>query len=529
MIYYSGEFKDQFGTHGELFKLRGSVVPTALVWSVPSGCLAFFLCYAYNNLEEGVDVKADIAANSIKASQLWAALTAGLAFMVGFRTNKAYQRFWDGTTLLNQMFGEWFDASSCLFAFSHLPRNAKAKEVNNFRQTLVRLMSLMHGSALEEISQTDHDPEGYPCIDVGGLDYDTLKWLRDSKLNTKDFGFNRVEVIIHMVQVLIVHYADTGVLKIPPPILSRVFQTISRGQVNLANCKKITMTLFPFPYAQLIKILLMVLCILTPVTMASLLEKPHWAFVFTVIPLFGFAALNLVAKELELPFGDDANDLPLLDFHTRMNQALLMLIRKESDIIAEVSDLASEEYFEMKEKISTKRPRDFLADRTTEREKERIATLEAVRIEAEAALKAEEDAQAAAEAAKQAEAAKPSQSTADTATAVPAAAKDAGPAPTLLSLSVAAFVPGAAPIQSQADKDLGDAIQKKVQALNCAFDTLTEHLKEMASHSQTASQTLSNSTTSFEDLKVQLCSFQESILGKVRLDSNGKIAPLFEL
>ena len=43
-----------------------------------------------------------------------------------------------------------------------------------------------------------------------------------------------------------------GVLAIPPPILSRVYQTLSRGFVNLLNAKKIADTRFPFPYAQTI-------------------------------------------------------------------------------------------------------------------------------------------------------------------------------------------------------------------------------------------------------------------------------------
>merc|ERR1739844_55633 len=117
-------------------------------------------------------------------------------------------------------------------------------------------MSLLHASALEEIALATDEYEGYPVLDIGGLDQATLKYLKNCKYD-KELNFNRGEVIIHMIQTLIVHGQDKGVLKIPPPILSRVFQTLSRGQVNLANCKKITSTLFPFPYAQLIAFLLL--------------------------------------------------------------------------------------------------------------------------------------------------------------------------------------------------------------------------------------------------------------------------------
>merc|ERR1719272_339048 len=114
-----------------------------------------------------------------------------------------------------------------------------------------------------------------------------------------------------MIQCLIIENQDHGVLKVPPPILSRVFQTLSRGQVHLANCKKITSTLYPFPYAQLTGWLLAGFSALTPFVMASILDHKHWAFLYTCVPVFGLSALNLVARELEMPFGTDANDLPL--------------------------------------------------------------------------------------------------------------------------------------------------------------------------------------------------------------------------
>ena len=41
---------------------------------------------------------------------------------------------------------------------------------------------------------------------------------------------------------------DDGVLKVAPPILSRVYQTLSRGFVNFLNAKKIADTRFPFPH-----------------------------------------------------------------------------------------------------------------------------------------------------------------------------------------------------------------------------------------------------------------------------------------
>merc|ERR1740117_950566 len=120
-------------------------------------------------------------------------------------------------------------------------------------------MSLCHGSALEEIAGLDRG--GLCAIDTLGLDDDTLQHLNECN---EVHHFNRVEVLLHLQQSLIVKSLDEGILKIAPPILSRVFQTLSRGFVNLLNCKKISDTRFPFPLAQLISILLFLELVLTP-------------------------------------------------------------------------------------------------------------------------------------------------------------------------------------------------------------------------------------------------------------------------
>lgn len=340
-----------------LIKRTGSVIPISLLVALPSGLLAVLIVL----FADSTDMTGAFGGDKLKASQLWAAMCATLVFLLGFRTNKAYGRFWDGTTLLHQMWGEWFDAVSCLVAFSSTAKKTRPEEVSAFRHTLVRLMSLCHGSALEEIALTASEPEGQACIDIGGLDQRTLRYLKDCKFD-KNLDFNRVEVIIHMIQVLIVEKLESGVLKIPPPILSRVFQTLSRGQVNLANCKKITYTLFPFPYAQVIAFLLILFSIGTPFVMASILEHAHWAFVYTAIPVFGLWSLNYIAGELEIPFGGDDNDLPLEDFQHHMNKSMLMLIREESDILPDICEECTFDYIGMKAKISHKRPKDFIHD-----------------------------------------------------------------------------------------------------------------------------------------------------------------------
>lgn len=326
-----------------LFSLKGSVIPGSLWMAIPSGIFCVLIMYFNSNF---LDFQVNFGSKSIQAATAWNAVTASLFLVLGFRTNKAYSRFWEGTTLLHQMRGEWFDAASCLFAFSKLAKKDKHREVMQFRHALVRLMSLCHGRALDLLQATDEDEGGedpkdenkvIEYMDLGGLDQNVLRYLHNSRQGipgTNRLKFNNVEVLIHMMQTLIVDAQAAGAIKIPPPILSRVFQTLSRGQVNLMNCSKIKTTYFPFPYAQLIAFMIQLLFFMTPVVMSGVLEHYHWGFICTFTPMFCISGMNYAAAELEMPFGDDSNDLPLQQMQDDMNSSMLMLIQDEADILA---------------------------------------------------------------------------------------------------------------------------------------------------------------------------------------------------
>eukprot|EP00928_Gymnodinium_smaydae_P015148 TRINITY_DN15552_c0_g1_i2.p1 TRINITY_DN15552_c0_g1~~TRINITY_DN15552_c0_g1_i2.p1 ORF type:complete len:545 (+),score=126.69 TRINITY_DN15552_c0_g1_i2:46-1680(+) len=306
-----------------LFRREGSVcLKAGLIAFIGSMITLGLVC-----LDE-IDPKfrKDYGVSDLTEGPVWNALAGCALILLGFRTRQAFGRFWEGTSLLHQMRGEWFDSVACLFAFSRGAIPSKAAGVEEFRQTLVRLMSFCHCSALEEIRQ---DPEAtYDIVDVCGLDIETLTYLKECK---EELHFNRVEVILHMIQVLVTENLDNGVLKIPPPILSRVYQTLSRGFVNVLNCKKICDTMFPFPYTQMITVLLGFLMVGVPLMVSSCVHSKIFSPIVCFIPLFGMHALNFVARELEMPFGDDPNDLPLQHFQEEMNNSLMMLLHKSSD------------------------------------------------------------------------------------------------------------------------------------------------------------------------------------------------------
>eukprot|EP00927_Polykrikos_kofoidii_P046969 TRINITY_DN41069_c0_g1_i1.p1 TRINITY_DN41069_c0_g1~~TRINITY_DN41069_c0_g1_i1.p1 ORF type:complete len:552 (-),score=70.84 TRINITY_DN41069_c0_g1_i1:639-2294(-) len=312
-----------------IFRLKGSVFLRSGSYAIPASvfaCLIVILGEQYPSLFDS------LAVASLTSSVLWAASTAVLLGLLTFRTNRAMGRFWEGTGLLHQMRGEWFDSVSCCVTFSRTAVDTKPSEVKRFRHTIVRLMSLCHGSALEEIA--GENAQLLETIDAYGLCDETLQHLQECN---HVLHFNRVEVLLHLIQTLITKSLEDGVLLIPPPILSRVYQTLSRGFVNLLNAKKIADTRFPFPYAQVISLFLLLHLLLSPMMVAAMVRSKIWAPVFTFLPLFGMCALNFVGVELENPFGEDDNDLPLEHFQAEMNTCLLMLLHEHADLVPTVS------------------------------------------------------------------------------------------------------------------------------------------------------------------------------------------------
>ena len=68
--------------------------------------------------------------------------------------------------------------------------------------------------------------------------------------------FDRVSLIIGWVMRLVGKRRAEGGVDCPPPVLSRPYQNLSDGHLAFGMCKKIRDTPFPYPYAQLMRILL---------------------------------------------------------------------------------------------------------------------------------------------------------------------------------------------------------------------------------------------------------------------------------
>jgi len=274
---------------------------------------------------------------------MWSGFTFLVGFLVIFRTSQAYARFWEGCSCIFRMRSEWFDACSSLIAFSRIS-SADAKDVARFQNILVRLFSMLHASALAEIEDSNSKVLDtiaafrYELVDANGIDEESLFSVRQSDC--------KVELIYQWIQQHIVESIEqaerkTGILNIPPPILSRSFQEAANGMVAFNDAIKLSSVPFPWPYAQTCDCLLLIHFMLTPLVVAHWFTSPWWAGIFTFVTVFILWVLNSIAVEIENPFGSDENDIDCKRMQMEFNSQLVQLLSRRQMRTPQLSDNVS--------------------------------------------------------------------------------------------------------------------------------------------------------------------------------------------
>ncbi|CAE7620906.1 unnamed protein product, partial [Symbiodinium sp. CCMP2456] len=294
-----------------LLGLSASVLPRALAMALPNAMLTYGVSLLLAAEAEGASRDAEITEAVVL---LAATFTAVMIFILTARLQIAYDRWWEGGTLLQKTRGEWFNAYSSLIAFSSGKVELQAK-VEEFHHLLARLMSLLYCCALQQVSPSDR---AFNILNPCGLEKASLKYLQGIE--------DREEVIQQWIQRSVVLRMADGILPVPPPVISRVFQEMSRGIVNLQNARKIADFPFPFPYHQISIVVLIIHWSLMPLLSSILLLPLNGAGVSFAVTLFLWC-IHFTALQLESPFGDDPNDLPMDQMIADFNQSLFALLK----------------------------------------------------------------------------------------------------------------------------------------------------------------------------------------------------------
>eukprot|EP00929_Paragymnodinium_shiwhaense_P002748 TRINITY_DN10302_c0_g1_i2.p1 TRINITY_DN10302_c0_g1~~TRINITY_DN10302_c0_g1_i2.p1 ORF type:complete len:583 (+),score=84.68 TRINITY_DN10302_c0_g1_i2:107-1855(+) len=291
---------------------RGSVFPRALAWATSSAIFASIYGMIFQMIWGNVDNFPEVGGTSFTI--VWGGYTFTVSFLLVFRTQIAYARFWEGAKTLWAVKGVWVNAVSNTLAFT-TKESKRKQEVDSFQHFLVRLMSMLFAASLQSISTANCD---FRTLGDFGIDKTHLAYL--------DRAHDKTEVLLNWVQRLVVQNHGNGVLSVPPPILSRVFQELGNGVRELQSAHRLQTCPFPFPYAQAISLFLILNWGLLPVIAGFFVPQLGGAALLTFCTVFSMWSINYIAAELEMPFGSDPNDLPLVELQEDFNECMRMLM-----------------------------------------------------------------------------------------------------------------------------------------------------------------------------------------------------------
>lgn len=119
---------------------------------------------------------------------------------------------------------------------------------------------------------------------------------------------------------------EAGALgKTAPPIVSRLYQFVSDGTLGYNQARKVAYIPFPFPHTQLTTFYVVVITLVMPILMLTFVIDTAVAAVMNFLTIGVFLGLWHVSTELEDPFRNVPNDLPLNNFQAQFNEALVVM------------------------------------------------------------------------------------------------------------------------------------------------------------------------------------------------------------
>jgi predicted membrane chloride channel (bestrophin family) len=110
-----------------------------------------------------------------------------------------------------------------------------------------------------------------------------------------------------------------------PPIISRIIQFLGDGMIYYNHARKIMFIPFPFPHAQLSVVYVLVVIPAVALLMDQYADELWLGSLLTFFTVTALAGIHEVARELENPFRNIPNELPLVTLQAQYNEALITM------------------------------------------------------------------------------------------------------------------------------------------------------------------------------------------------------------
>ena len=259
------------------------LLPLMFGVSLYSGLVAF--------LEMHTFISPDIKEQTKSISTIFSILGFTLSLMLAFRTNSAYDRWWEGRKL-------WGDLTNSSRGFaSHINAILEKKDVQNRKIISSHIVCFAYALRFHlKGERTDRE------IFENELDEHFLLNYRELFSSAQN-----QPLVIYKSLVEFIHQLNRSG-KISIEQIYVVKQELNKFIDVLGACERIQSTPIPFSYAAFLKKFIFFYVMLFPLIYG--IHMSYYIIPVTVFILYVLASIELIAEEIEDPFSDSPNDLP---------------------------------------------------------------------------------------------------------------------------------------------------------------------------------------------------------------------------
>ena len=211
-----------------------------------------------------------------------------LGLLLVFRTNTAYDRWWEGRKLLGAL-------------------------VNTSRNLALKVDTFLPSD--------DTTQRAFFAKMISNYCYAMKNHLRDKRIASEleiddDLTSNEVNDSDHLPNTIASKiFNQTKSMYQDKTITDNIYITID-DQVKqytdiIGGCERIKKTPIPFSYNIFLKKFIFIYTMTLPIGLATTFE--YWSIPISLFVLYILVSLELLAEEIEDPFGEDTNDLPVDD------------------------------------------------------------------------------------------------------------------------------------------------------------------------------------------------------------------------
>lgn len=223
-----------------------------------------------------------------------------ISLLLVFRTNTAYERWWEGRRLWGSLINNSRNLMIKICAF--LPDN---KDAQQYLGTLLSNYAFSLKYHLRDIAHVDG------LSDCAGFNKDSLL-SKNHKPNFVALLLFKKLNDLHTQQQL------SGEQLI---VLNEEFRSLAE---ICGACERIKKTPIPFSYSLFLKKFIFAYIMTMPFGFLS--DFGYWIIVIIAFVFYVLASLELIAEEIEQPFGSDPNDLPLDDMSLTIKRNIQEII-----------------------------------------------------------------------------------------------------------------------------------------------------------------------------------------------------------